>query len=430
MLLRLALVGMVAALGVTFPSPAKYGMWFESAQDWASAVLADWDTWKPRDSSGNSAPDTGEATECPQCQHALAQLAAIEQDPAADSHRSSVETVDYALLPAANVQDPLRSAWPSRSQYLEAAATEPLPLECDLLLAADSKLNAPAGRTEIPATMAAIPTLAAVAPASTPPGPASANSADPTAAPLGAIASSDNVDMSVLEELCRAALDGPRPAPSELVAAREPGQADLAETDSFICGAGEIDELLAVGPARSQRVTQIAPVDEAVGYLTAREIDLDFCSGTPFLCGRGLEIAATPPSDSSRVGESPGRGSVRADATTALADLPRDLFGPAPVVTLAELPQAVFGPPSGLAASGGLNPSSALALADLPRNVFGPRDASLQASNNVALPSSGALGGGRLAGPRLGHAVELTRAAWYAWMNVLTGPALVDVTSR
>jgi hypothetical protein len=37
---------------------------------------------------------------------------------------------------------------------------------------------------------------------------------------------------------------------------------------------------------------------------------------------------------------------------------------------------------------------------------------------------------GPLARPRFGHAIELTRQALFEWMNVLTGPAVVDIRAH
>ena len=45
MMLRLVLVGMVAALGVTIPGGTNRGGWLDSTGRWANSVLVDWDTW-------------------------------------------------------------------------------------------------------------------------------------------------------------------------------------------------------------------------------------------------------------------------------------------------------------------------------------------------------------------------------------------------
>ncbi len=48
MMLRLALVGVVAALGVTLPTQTSCDNWLTASERWARSVLADWDTWRPR----------------------------------------------------------------------------------------------------------------------------------------------------------------------------------------------------------------------------------------------------------------------------------------------------------------------------------------------------------------------------------------------
>ena len=49
MMLRLVLVGMVAALGVSIPSQPSCEHWYDSAQAWAMSLMAEWDTWEPSD---------------------------------------------------------------------------------------------------------------------------------------------------------------------------------------------------------------------------------------------------------------------------------------------------------------------------------------------------------------------------------------------
>jgi hypothetical protein len=49
MMLRLALVGIVAALGVTLPSQTSSDQWLVATERWASSVFACWDTWSPQD---------------------------------------------------------------------------------------------------------------------------------------------------------------------------------------------------------------------------------------------------------------------------------------------------------------------------------------------------------------------------------------------
>ena len=67
MFLRLVLVGMVAAMGVTLPTRWGCQNWFDSAGVWASATLAEWDTWRPKDAAGRSHTYLRGKTECPEC---------------------------------------------------------------------------------------------------------------------------------------------------------------------------------------------------------------------------------------------------------------------------------------------------------------------------------------------------------------------------
>jgi hypothetical protein len=62
MFARLVLVGLVAALGVTLPSRLECDRWMSSAQNWACRVLADWDTWKPRESDAYCLPPDRQST--------------------------------------------------------------------------------------------------------------------------------------------------------------------------------------------------------------------------------------------------------------------------------------------------------------------------------------------------------------------------------
>jgi hypothetical protein len=49
MISRMILVGLVAVLGVSFPSQSESGGWLTSAHDWVVAQLAEWDTYMPGD---------------------------------------------------------------------------------------------------------------------------------------------------------------------------------------------------------------------------------------------------------------------------------------------------------------------------------------------------------------------------------------------
>src|SRR5437762_359530 len=65
MVLRLVLVGMVAALGVSVPSRPECESWFNSAREWVSAQLADWDTWRPSEADSCRVADAPVAVRRP-----------------------------------------------------------------------------------------------------------------------------------------------------------------------------------------------------------------------------------------------------------------------------------------------------------------------------------------------------------------------------
>ena len=77
MTLRLVLVGIVAALGVTIPSQPDGHDWLGRAERWANSVLADWDTWRPGDGASEHKRERIAASghECEQCRLARAALA-------------------------------------------------------------------------------------------------------------------------------------------------------------------------------------------------------------------------------------------------------------------------------------------------------------------------------------------------------------------
>ena len=93
MMLRLGLVGIVAALGVTLPAQPACERWFDSVQSWASATLADWDTWKPGDDRSDYSRYARGKTDCLQCRLAQAKLAAKPQDPVTTAAHEAVAKV-------------------------------------------------------------------------------------------------------------------------------------------------------------------------------------------------------------------------------------------------------------------------------------------------------------------------------------------------
>ena len=83
MTLRLVLVGIVAALGVSIPSQPSGDHWFDSAETWATSLLAQWDTWEPAD--GDEADPAGKRDHfgCEECRLARLRVAASAMRAAA-----------------------------------------------------------------------------------------------------------------------------------------------------------------------------------------------------------------------------------------------------------------------------------------------------------------------------------------------------------
>jgi hypothetical protein len=414
---------MVAALGVTLPSPARYGQWFDAAQDWASGVLADWDTCKNADLLDDRASDAVGELDCPRCQLARARFRADQPGPAGVAELSdsmSVMSVAYSVLPAPlpPILVPMEPLRPDRIS--DSAAAGPAVRERGLFSAIAAPRNGGKPNIANPPQLPTNPDPAAVASAPAIPTPRQA-----TPEPFEPIAPSNDIELSVLAELCRMTTEA---APAERPTARAPGALGGTDRQTSVCGRGEIGESQASEPGRSMPQPQAPSAESSPIALT--EMDLDFRSPTPWMVAGSLEFGSTQPQVSSSADHDPPGSQTLFTEASPPADLPGDVFGPSPETTLADLPQAVFGPPRVASPPQHVQPKIAVTLADLPHNVFAAPAPNANASAEIARSGSGSSGGSRLGGPRLGHAFELTRDALYAWMNVLTGPALVEMTSR
>jgi hypothetical protein len=92
MMLRLVLVGIVAALGVTIPGGTNRSGWLVSAGRWANSVVVDWDTPRPDSSATQARRFATTRHGCEQCRLARAALALREQGAAASRVADSTKS--------------------------------------------------------------------------------------------------------------------------------------------------------------------------------------------------------------------------------------------------------------------------------------------------------------------------------------------------
>jgi hypothetical protein len=96
MFARVVLVGLVAALGVTLPSRLECERWMSSAQNWACRVLADWDTWRPRESDAYCLPPDSQLTVRGPSRLARVEGIAAERSDSSERQRNARVTVSAA----------------------------------------------------------------------------------------------------------------------------------------------------------------------------------------------------------------------------------------------------------------------------------------------------------------------------------------------
>ena len=96
MMLRLAMVGFVAALGVTIPSQTECDNWFSATQRWASSAFAEWDGWRPQERVGDPGPVEVAEHECEQCR--MARLAVMHRDPISEAGAALIDSASTGTV--------------------------------------------------------------------------------------------------------------------------------------------------------------------------------------------------------------------------------------------------------------------------------------------------------------------------------------------
>jgi hypothetical protein len=437
MMLRLVLFGMVAALGVSIPSQPGCEHWYGSAQAWTTALLAEWDSWEPADDgSGPRLVGRLNHAGCEECRLARMRLAVnIEETRASDASvaqgkgtAKGPETEPLAAGSTTDVTGPKASS---------ASTLELIRVDDSFDAGIAYELNRMSEGLDHQGT-----------------GPSVSEAlSTPCEVPVA--------ELGIWCELYRIARE-----PNAVTAADEisaaPRSDSTASERSYICGFGDFD--WAQG-ASSEGLPE--PAEEA-GSTAAKPVELEGYTEIPISCleeGWDTDACLDDFDDAPR-------------GIAIFVDLPRDVFVPEPVSASRSAAissvMPVFGtlaymrrgaePAAGVAKSGALKPftgavpwfgslvfvpsfssakrmiepagavvaelpkpARAAGVADLPDDVFTPASGSV-----VQKPGSGdqPIAGAQSPPQRLGDAVELTRRAVSAWVSVLIGPALVEVSRR
>ncbi len=412
MMLRLVLVGMVAALGLTIPGGSNRGGWLVSAGRWGNSVLVDLDTWRPDNSSSQPRRVAATRHECEQCRLARAALALNKREEAlsrvADSTKSTaVQTVTGSKKPTAES----RHVRPADSFRAPTLAIEPIDVGDDSYTGIAFELNrnaeginlvqSPTAPSAILArsqpvelTEALEPDLPAVLCGATDEDVADWTPVAVTAqrqdendrTASGALVSVEAGDYGTPEETEATPIPVPG-APPVIAASVQPAAPTSCPElfEVFACRTGPVDEDDAAPYAQAPSMAAIADASKS-SVVTERAATLN---------------PASPP--------------VAAESTIQSQ------------VQVAGIPWPVFAPDEPTAPE----PTRVVQETTVPWPVFAPLDP-------TASPKSAAESLSLVAAPRRasssdagwGQAVDLTRRAMFAWMGVLVRSAPVEVTAR
>jgi hypothetical protein len=404
MTLRLVLVGIVAALGVSIPSQPSSEHWFESAEAWATSLLAEWDTWEPTDGDGSVPTGKRGHLDCEECRLAGLRLASNAIRAAAGN-------------PPAPNSEPGTSA-----TTITASSGDSMPTS--------------ASQVFVDWVKPTVPTISV-----DPPTESNASVA------FEPIRVTEPFDTGIAYELNRSSeglIDTSNTLP-DLVAATTDSESALPAEAIELDMWGEL-YLIAAEPVEVAKplIVQrsddepVSCLDEEWAYAGCLDEAQAASDEPPALADLPWNVFApalrpVPGPDLRKPGFIPAIGSLAylANATAvARPATPRKPFtGALPAIgNLAYVCRQVasISSPASPTLSSIHAPESAR-LVDLPRHVFAPVPAVLA---QEPLHSDGALVGRESQPARLGDAVELTRRAVSAWVSVLIGPALVNVSRR
>jgi hypothetical protein len=412
MTLRLVLVGIVAALGVSIPSQPSGDHWFDSAEAWAISLLAEWDTWEPSDGGGADPAGKRDHPGCEECRLARLRVAAnamraVAGDPPAPKGVDIAPAPEItASLGESKSGSPDPKAIVGRVQPTVSAAEHALAAKAKSSVAFEPiRVSEPfeSGIAyELNRGAEGLGELAA----------ASAESvAVTTDSEIDLPA--DAFELGVWDSLYQIATK-----PLELA---KPSVIERSDDELVPCldeewvQAGCLDDAEAAwddAPVFADLPRNVfAPADRIAAASAIREPAVMPAFGLLAYLARSASATVASPAPTAlkpNTGQFPAIGnlvylSVRYASASSPAASPRS---------------------SAISNNESARPSS---LVDLPSDVFAPAPAVVV---QEPLPRAGAMAGRGSQPARLGDAVELTRRAVSAWVSVLIGPALVDVSRR
>ncbi len=338
MMLRLVLVGAVAALGVSVPGEPSCEHWYDSAQAWATSLLAEWDTWTAVDESEPRLPMTANHMACEECRLARMRLVAKANE------NLRKDAVLAEAKPGANDTKNKPALADSKAAKATSVATDPNPFQA---IPADPAFG-PIAAIALNGARKARGDHGPISPAndSTSPGPVLSQPADAA-------------ELENWDELYQLANE---PAPTAAQTDAFPVEdSDLSISEqSFICAFGVFDPADRIVPRPS------IPAAERQSSFDMG-VDLGESGGDVVSC---LDEALSWDEEEEVVASAP-----RPDPF--LADLPADVFVPEQVMVELSAPEApsVVAVDAPLATGAPDSPGSVAAgpfLADLPSDVFVP----------------------------------------------------------
>ena len=413
MMLRLVLVGMVAALGVTIPGGTNRGGWLVSAGRWANSAVVDWDTWRPDSVAGQSRRIVTTRHGCEQCRLARAAIALREQAAAASAvaeatKSRAVPTGAGSEKPTAEMHDVL----PVRSLSAPTLAFEPIAVGDVFYTGVSFELNRIADGINVVQS----PTVpSATLPRSQP------------------IALADGLEPELPEVLCGVP-DEDAADWAPIAVASQPRGENEPRGGSTLISSESGDDFEPDETDATPILDHVAPPIVAISTPTAAST-----YGPELFDVIACRIGTFDQDDAPDYDEAPSRAAVDDVSKSSVVSEPAaPLISVTPAFVaeptsrthnrVAGIPWPVFAPVDMIDQP----PTRVVQESTVPWPVFAPIDhptggnkAAVVSGSSASLPRPGSS-----SKASWGQAVDLTCQAMCAWMGVLVGSAPVEITAR